>query len=914
MNKINLFNAYLCADNYKYDVLCVTEHWLSNKQFANSSLMIGDYIVADVFVRSVCKGGGAMILVKNNVDFKKNTKINSYAKEKICEISSVYLKKFNLNCVCVYRPPDANFDSFIEILETVLNETLGKQFIICGDFNVKFNTFEGNAVALCDIFKSYGFTQTITENTRGQNCLDNIFLNLNLHDFETDVVDLCLSDHLAQVFHCLLRQPDCTLPEKKIVLYRPITYEGTLKFFNIFSDLSWNFIDDDKLNFREKFAKFHSSLIISYNEAFPERSFSSDCSGNNGSNGWFTMELAGMRNHLHMLNDFYRRYGSDDFKQALNVYRKKYHDAITAARVKNNDSFILNSSNKSKAVWKVINSHRPTSRKYKDCAISAEEFNEYFYNVAPNIVESLPKHETNNASEPRNVEYTFSLGSVTFNDVRAVIDSLKSSDTRDYYGLSTNLIRTVKNIIIYPLTKLINQSIDTMYFPDELKIASVTPIYKKGCTSDPSSYRPISILPTISKIIEKLLKNKILSFFERNCLFCPQQFGFRPGKCTGDAICDFIEFVSDCFEKGDYAAAVFCDVSRAFDCVNHELLLEKLKTYNFDAGSVNYIASYLTGRHQVVRFNGRTSTQLPMRYGVPQGSVLGPLLFLIYVNDLADGLGVEKCILFADDTTLLTRSDVYAGAIDAAKAAEKDAEAWFGSNGLMMNKEKTNILVLAMRDIVEQSNITSVKFLGMMLDTRMQWNVHGDYTAKKLSSAVYMLRSLTNYVSHNVLRVVYFSYFHTIMSYGILLWGHSTSRHRIFGLQRKAIRLMAGLGYRSDCRAAFINLRILTFTCQYILVCLLHIKKNEYEYRKNSYFHSYSTRHNDDFCIDYFRISRSRVGTNYYCVLFYNALPSHIRELSADVFHRKIKSLLIEKAFYTFDEFMNYSKNIRCYL
>lgn len=379
-------------------------------------------------------------------------------------------------------------------------------------------------------------------------------------------------------------------------------------------------------------------------------------------------------------------------------------------------------------------------------------------------------------------------------EIRDVIDGLKNKHSSDVFGLNVKLIKSVKNQLIGPLTKLINQSFRENTFPDALKIAQITPVFKKGNPEDPGNYRPISLLSIILKIFEKCIASRLTHFFESNNLFTPCQFGFRKNRNTVLGILELVSCVLESFDSLDFTGALFCDLSKAFDCVPHDILLRKLERYNFSLDSINFMRSKLTSRVQVVRVGGESSAMSHVNIGVPQGSVLGPILFLIYINDLPYIDSTSKFTLFADDTTVAFSSDSLEGAMEGSEVVRGHVEAWFCANRLLLNPDKTNRMVFSLRDLeTANADVQSIRFLGVQIDPLLRWHEHVDGVASRLRRGLFALRRLSGSVSGPVLRTAYFALFHSILSYAILAWGHTTQLKRIFGLQRAAVRVLAGL-------------------------------------------------------------------------------------------------------------------------
>jgi hypothetical protein len=229
-----------------------------------------------------------------------------------------------------------------------------------------------------------------------------------------------------------------------------------------------------------------------------------------------------------------------------------------------------------------------------------------------------------------------------------IIKNFKESDSQDVNGVSSLVLKSVANQIATPLTHLLNTCLSKGVFPDELKIARTTPVYKNGDVSQLSNTRPISVLPVFSKVLETIMKQQLVTYFEKNNLLSDSQYGFRSGRSTTSALLSLVKTISEAFESNDYVHLSPCDLSKAFDVVPHVVLLAKLSRYGVGGTAFRFLTDYLSNRKQVVSLRGASSGTRDIRHGVPQGSVLGPALFKIMINDL---ILDRRTLFFADDET-----------------------------------------------------------------------------------------------------------------------------------------------------------------------------------------------------------------------------------------------------------------------
>lgn len=275
---------------------------------------------------------------------------------------------------------------------------------------------------------------------------------------------------------------------------------------------------------------------------------------------------------------------------------------------------------------------------------------------------------------------------------------MKSKSTHiDTYSIK--ILKYLVDIISPILCNIINLSFETGYFPTFCKIARVVPLFKSGDKNNVQNYRPISILPIFSKIIEKVVHHQLYGYMQRNNLLTNNQYGFRKKLSTSDAITDMTQYVYDSLDRGDTIISFFLDFSKAFDTVNHNILLQKLQVYGIRGVVHNWFSSYLSNRMQSVSVNGVISSQRPIEYGVPQGSTLGPLLFLIFINDFPNCSDFFKFTLFADDSTLTCRFD-HNNLISMKNEIENNllpVSKWLLSNRIKVNVQKSNFIIFSYR-------------------------------------------------------------------------------------------------------------------------------------------------------------------------------------------------------------------------
>ncbi len=388
-------------------------------------------------------------------------------------------------------------------------------------------------------------------------------------------------------------------------------------------------------------------------------------------------------------------------------------------------------------------------------------------------------------------------------------------------GISMLLVKAISKEISVPLAKVINLSLSTGVVPDTMKMATVIPLYKANNNQLFTNYRPISLLPTFSKLLEKVVHRRLYYFLQKHNILYKNQYGFRRKHSTCDAITDFTFDVLQALNEKQSSLAVYLDLSKAFDTIDYEILLKKMEHYGVRGTALTWFRSYLTQRKQYVSYKGTCSNVLVMPCGVPQGSVLGPLLFILYSNDIPNSMEYTKAILFADDTTLHVTAANLRDLYDKMNHDLENLNDWFKANKLSLNASKTKYMLFGSKqpdqgqvlNIGEDNleKVQSTKFLGIIIDDQMKWNIHIEHCKKKISSGVYAMNAAKHTLSSNHLRILYNSLVHPYLSYGTLLWGNAYHKFtkQLEVQQKKAIRCIYKANYNAHSSPLFKESRVL---------------------------------------------------------------------------------------------------------
>ena len=510
-------------------------------------------------------------------------------------------------------------------------------------------------------------------------------------------------------------------------------------------------------------------------------------------------------------------------KNSINEAKRVYHHNLFArykSDIKKTWSIIKDTLGKKNVQKKDTSEFIINNKTITNPAEVANEFNKYFVSIGQTLSRNVQSNRSYDEYLVENTNCQLIFNPVNEEMVAKIINQLKNKSSYGHDGISNILIKQSQQCLTKSLTLIINQCLRSGCFPYQLKLSKVRPVYKSSDTKMFNNYRPISLLPSMSKIFEYVIFHQTMAYFNDNKLLCSNQFGFRPKRSTELAALKLINHLISELDKNNSPTNIYIDLSKAFDTLDHLILLNKLKYYGVTGAANLLFQNYLSNRQQYVEYNGATSQKLKISTGVPQGSILGPLLFLIYINDLPSVSNVLQMLMYADDTTLYCN---FNSINDVNRINEElcKVSAWLSANKLALNVAETKYIMfrtinkriqypeMKLNNIAIE-RVSKFKFLGIWLDEYLNWNQHISHISIKLSRINGTMSRLKQICPQSILMMIYNTLSLPHLNYGILLWGAKVKKdQKLHLLQKKSMRIITSQHYRSHSEPIFKNLGLL---------------------------------------------------------------------------------------------------------
>lgn len=737
---------------------------------------------------------------------------------KLPQTSCLQVDVLNNSILCIYRSPSVpNADCFINSLSSYIeNLSTNNNVIIAGDINInirpKFpeSTYEyNNKINYLNMLSSFGIHAGHTFATRKKTCLDHFMLKLiNNEKAFIAIIHTSITDH----FTTFLSISKFHKKQKAVKSQTKLNYENALKdlqlknLSELLLKIDPNEVADALIN------KIHSAIQNNTTIVTIPKS-------KRIIKPWIT---TGILRCIKNRNKMQKQTKNDPHNDVLKItycrYRNYCNNLIKKLKRKHDRETLAKSVNDNRKLWQNIKKITYTNKnKNTDTDLinkclspkdSANLVNNYFANIGKNLAQNI-KSLTDNATEkllddlPK-MANSFVLLDADNCEVDDVLKNLKSNSAPGWDNIPIKFLKYARYEIVPILTYLANLCFQKGIFPTALKASIITPIFKGGESDDVSNYRPISVLPAISKIIEKLLNVRLLNYLSKFNILSPSQYGFQRGKSTEDAITDLSTLVTEQLDAGYRCLGVFLDLKKAFDTVSFSILEKKLESIGIRDTPLMLLKNYLLDRKQKVKLGNCISDDVQVSYGVPQGSVLGPTLFLIYINDLCNmKIKGAKVFSYADDTAVVFTGKSWDNIKIDAEIGLKSIGKWLKNNLLSLNASKSNYMCFSINNRRQPDSdfnirihdcessstpncncpklekVSQIKYLGVILDDKLSWHPHLDQVACRVRKLSWIFRALRHIAppkspelkNNDLLTTIYLALVQSVLVYCIPVWG-----------------------------------------------------------------------------------------------------------------------------------------------
>lgn len=857
-NKFDEVYAFLKES--PYDILSLSETWLQ-EDTPSSAVRIDNY----AFERKDRKthGGGIGCYIKEDIKYTRRCDLESETLECMwLELKQRGRPAYFLGVY--YRKPDTCIDHFEELeenIERVLTES--NNVIVMGDFNVNMLSENNLTARVNDLCNLMNMKQVITEPTRvtphSRTLIDLVLVSLAFKDIDSGIQSVGLSDH-SLVY--VILELERTKNKPNVTSFRSFRKFDQEKFRQeLLGECDWDNLINSQ-NVTKAWDNFKSTFNSICNKHAPLITVRKKVNGA----PWITEEYLSLARERDYFKRKHNRIGRDEPQDKKNECWEKFKKLRNKANSMNTklkkayyNNMIHKAGNDMKKTWKVMKELLANRKKVDnfECLIDGEniqndeqlanEFNKHFSEIACTYStenETLDDLDLNEMGTLPNITSNFEFSDISVDYVMNELQSLDCSKSIGIDGMHPKLLKCAADIIAEPMTIIFNKSLNSSEIPIEFNTAKIIPIHKGNSKDNLNNYRPISVLPIPSKILERAVYNQFYKYLDDHFIISNCQSGFRKFYSTATSVCDIHEYLLNNMNDSYYTTAIMLDLKKAFDLISHQLMIKKLCCYGVRGKELLWFKNYLTDRKQCVVINGTTSNYLPVRSGVPQGSILGPLLFCLFINDISNLKLSEKTklCLYADDTAIFCKSKSENELQCLAQSQFEIICKWLKLNKLILNVSKTKVMLFGRKckmknakldlyyDEHKLEKVDTFKYLGVVLDSRLDWSQHLSHITMKISRAIGCIRRIRMFLTHKNLINLYYAMILPHIDYCCTSWGiySQTNRSKLQRLQNKYIRLIFRVNrhtsvssYRSDLNVQSIEERI-KFQCCVLVYKILN--------------------------------------------------------------------------------------------
>ena len=798
-------------------------------------------------------GGGTAVLVRNGINMKKHNTLNRDENEILWCTLTMKGKRHLFGLI--YRPEyttllDADGDGNTEI-ESLLQATLDYNLTLIGDTNcdTSSQTPSKPTQTLIKTTEEYGLSQHIMKPTRfnenSATTIDHIFTRNSEFIKKTGTCE-GISDHSG--IYCIVSK-DCDSNEVEEVRCRSFkNFDETQFRDDIVKHIEESSYKQHIIN-KDINSAFNTWLEVIRRVSDQHAPWKQFRRGNNHDHiPWFNRELKAVTEKKNMYLKLYRLFRNPEDLVAYKKAKNEQTHMKRGLKRKYYKEKIENFDGDSKKLWSILK--EVTNLNYREeiqpdiiNKETANKFNKFFANVG---IEVQRKLGINIKTPDLSTIGNFKFKNETEERIEYLIKRIRPDVATGHDEISSRLLKAAAPCILTNLKDMINLSYETLIFPNALKRANVKALHKKGDYNNPAQYRPISILTTLSKVFERSATEQIMDFYSKNSKLTTRQHAYRKYHSTTTCLFELTEAALKHIDDGYLVAIASLDLSKAFDSLAHNLILQKLLDMGLDGTAVKWIQSYLHQRKQVVKFGKTESDEETVESGVPQGSILGPLLFITCTNNIEIEMRdiAEEIFSYADDMQVLVKGKTITELEEKLERAIKTANSYYNKNSLLNNATKTEIMLLGTKKRLEKTrNLkvkvtengeekylygeTYLKILGIHIDQSLNWNKHISYIKKKATNSIRNLHRANKLLPMKQKRILYNSLVTPHFTYGDVIWNKCgrMNENKLQQAQNYAAKSILGVNKFSSSRAALKKLELLPLTEKRDIHSAVFVKK-----------------------------------------------------------------------------------------